>query len=115
MEGEGPVRNAVGIEVRTFSRLRIGVLRSPIGIDRILSRHRQLKLSELPGQDVAREVVEHGRQIEPALTNQVSKIGLPELVVCGVGWAKLSAAFIRIKPGLVIRSCAFKSLSVANC
>jgi hypothetical protein len=26
-----------------------------------------------------------------------------------VGWAKVSAAFIRMKAGLVIRSCAFKS------
>ena len=68
--------------------------------------------AQLPGQDVAREVIEHGRQIEPAPADhpQVGKIGLPELIGCGlVGWAKLSAAFIRMKAGLVIRSCAFKS------
>jgi hypothetical protein len=43
--------------------------------------------AQLPGQDVAREVVEHGRQIEPAPTDhpQVGKVGLPELMGGG-GW-----------------------------
>jgi hypothetical protein len=38
--------------------------------------------AELPGQDVAREVIEHGRQIEPASADdsQVSEIGLPQLI-----------------------------------
>ena len=44
-------------------------------------------VTQLPGQDVAREVIEHGRQIEPAPTDhpQVGKVGLPELIGCG-GW-----------------------------
>src|SRR5260370_1081448 len=43
--------------------------------------------AQLPGQDVAREVIEHGRQIEPAPADhpQVSEISLPELIGCG-GW-----------------------------
>jgi hypothetical protein len=38
-------------------------------------------------RDVTREVVEHGRQIEPAPANhpQVGKVGLPELIGCGGG------------------------------
>ena len=38
--------------------------------------------AQLPGDDVAREVVEHGRQIEPAPADdlQIGEVGLPELV-----------------------------------
>ena len=66
--------------------------------------------TQLPGQDVAREVIQHGRQIEPAPTDypEVGKIGLPELIGSS-RWLGVSAAFIRMKAGLVIRSCAFKS------
>jgi hypothetical protein len=36
-------------------------------------------VGQLPGQDVAREVIEHGRQTEPVLADhpQVGKVGLP--------------------------------------
>src|SRR5208282_5373332 len=46
--------------------------------------------AQLPGQDVAREVIEHGRQIEPAPADhpQVGKIGLPELIGCGGGMSE---------------------------
>src|SRR5205814_3654720 len=35
--------------------------------------------AQLPGEDVAREVVKHGRQVEPAPTDhfQISEVGLP--------------------------------------
>ena len=38
--------------------------------------------AQLPGQDVAREVIEHGRQVKPTPADdpQVSEIGLPELI-----------------------------------
>ena len=41
--------------------------------------------TQFPGQDVAREVIEHGRQIEPTPPDhtQISEIGLPELIGCG--------------------------------
>ena len=45
----------------------------------ILGLHRR---AQLPGDDVAREVVEHARQIEPAPADdlQIGEVGLPELV-----------------------------------
>src|SRR5882724_2337854 len=45
----------------------------------ILGLHRR---AQLPGDDIAREVVEHARQIEPAPADdlQVGEVGLPELV-----------------------------------
>src|SRR6516162_7344120 len=38
--------------------------------------------AQLPGQDVAREVIEHGGQIEPAPADdlQIGEVGLPKLV-----------------------------------
>ena len=38
--------------------------------------------AELPGDDIAREIVQNGREIEPAPADdlQISEIGLPELV-----------------------------------
>ena len=38
--------------------------------------------AQLPGDDVAREVVDHGRQIHPAQSDdrKVSEVGLPQLV-----------------------------------
>ena len=46
------------------------------------------RAAELPGDDVAREVVEHGGEIEPAPAGdlEVSEVGLPKLVGrCGLG------------------------------
>src|SRR3974377_778293 len=41
--------------------------------------------AQLPGQDIAREVIEHSGQIEPAPTNdlQIGEVGLPNLVWSG--------------------------------
>jgi len=49
------------------------------GVGNIGGGHGQ---TQLPGQNVAREVVEHGRQIEPAPTDhpQVGQIGLSQLI-----------------------------------
>src|SRR6516225_4348677 len=69
--------------------------------------------AQLPGQDVAREVIEHGGQIEPAPADDLQEVKS----VCQswfgavVGLAKRSAAFIRMKAGLVIRPWSFKSRS----
>ena len=43
--------------------------------------------TQLPGQDVAREVVKHGGEIEPAPSDdlQIGEIGLPQLVDGGGG------------------------------
>jgi hypothetical protein len=45
----------------------------------VAGRHRG---AQLPGDDVAREVVENGRQIEPAPADdlEIGEVGLPELV-----------------------------------
>jgi len=45
------------------------------------SRHGR---AQLPGQDVAREVIKHGGQVEPAPADdlEVGEVGLPKLV-CG--------------------------------
>ena len=45
----------------------------------ILGLHRR---AQLPGDDVAREVVEHGRQIEPAPADhlEIGEVGLPQLI-----------------------------------
>ena len=45
----------------------------------ILGLHRW---AQLPGDDVAREVVENGRQVEPAPTDdlQIGEVGLPKLI-----------------------------------
>jgi hypothetical protein len=49
------------------------------GVGDIGGGHRR---AQLPGQDVAREVIEHGRQIEPAPADhpQIGEVGLPELI-----------------------------------
>ena len=62
--------------------------------------------AQLPGDDVAGEVVEHGRQIEPAPTDhlQIGEVGLPQLVGRGGLSLKASAALTTMKAGLVIRS-----------
>src|SRR3981189_956600 len=60
--------------------------------------------AQLPGNDVAGEVVEHGRQIEPTPASH--------LTVCQSWFGAVvlslnsSAAFITMKAGLVIRSWA---------
>src|SRR5215467_4433021 len=43
--------------------------------------------AQLPGQDIAREVIEHGGQIEPAPADdlQIGEVGLPKLVWGGRG------------------------------
>jgi hypothetical protein len=66
---------------------------------------------QLPGQDVAREVVEHGGQVEPAPADdlEVGEVVCQSWLGAVVGLAKRSAAFIRIKAGLVIRPWSFKS------
>src|SRR6516225_9738575 len=72
--------------------------------------------AQLPGQDVAREVIEHGGQIEPAPADDLQEVKS----VCQswfgavVGLAKRSAAFIRMKAGLVIRPWSFKSRSCSR-
>src|SRR4051794_34121080 len=73
------------------------------GVGDILGFHRG---AELPGNDVAGEVVEHGRQVEPTPTShlQVSEVGLPKLV--RRRRLVLELAFITMKAGLVIRSWA---------
>ena len=64
--------------------------------------------AELPGDDVAREVVEDGRQVEPAPTDdfQIGEVGLPKLIGRRLS-LNSSAAFITMNAGLAIRSCAF--------
>ena len=49
------------------------------GVGDVLGLHRG---AQLPGNDVAGEVVEHGRQIEPTPAShlQISEVGLPKLV-----------------------------------
>jgi len=75
------------------------------GVGDILGFHRG---AELPGHDVAREVVENRRQVEPAPAShlQVSEVGLPELVRRRRLVLELASAFITMKAGLVIRSWA---------
>ena len=66
---------------------RLGAEKRPVGVDL------QLKVKVLLGDlqkrfaQIALEVVEHGRQIEPAPTDhpQVGKVRLPELIGCA-GW-----------------------------
>ncbi len=53
--------------------------------------------SELPGQDVAGEVLEHVVGQAPTDELEVGKVGLPKLVGRRRGLAKWSAAFIRMK------------------
>ena len=67
---------------------------------------------ELPGDDVAGEVVKDRGQVEPAPTDdlEVGEVGLPELVGRAVVLSlNSSAALITTKAGLVIRSWAFSS------
>ena len=49
------------------------------GVGDVAGLHRR---AELPGDDVAREVIEHRGQVEPAPADdlQVGEVGLPELV-----------------------------------
>jgi hypothetical protein len=74
----------------------------------IVAAHRG---AELPGDDVAGEVVEHGREIIPAPAGdlQVGEVGLPELVGRRGLVRNSDGALITMKAGLVIRSCAFRS------
>ena len=51
-------------------------------IERIFNIGRRHPGAELPGDDVSREVVQHGGEIEPAPTDhfEIGKVGLPQLV-----------------------------------
>ena len=67
--------------------------------------------AQLPGDDVAREVVEHARQIVPAPASdpQVGEIGLPQLID---GCRRMGEPFGRLrtmKAGLVSSPSAFRS------
>ena len=64
--------------------------------------------TELPGHDVAREVVEYGREIVPSPAGdlEVSEVRLPMAVVLSLN---SFAALITTYAGLVMRSCAFSS------
>src|SRR3954469_10911348 len=75
------------------------------GVGDVLGLHRG---AQLPGNDVAGEVVEHGRQIEPTPAShlQISEVGLPSWFGAVVLSLNSSAAFITMKAGLVIRSWA---------
>jgi len=69
--------------------------------------------AQLPGNDVAREVIEDRRQIEPTPAGnfEVGEVGLPELVrrLCLV-LELTSPAFMTMKAGDVISPRAFRSL-----
>ena len=53
-------------------------------VERVLHIACRHARAELPGDDVAGEVIEHGGEIEPAPADhlQIGEVGLPELVGC---------------------------------
>jgi hypothetical protein len=78
-----------------FSRPRTTPLMEPVSAGR--NWWRGHSRSELPGQDVAGEVLEHVVGQAPTDELEVGKVGLPKLVGRRRGLAKWSAAFIRMK------------------
>ena len=78
-----------------FSRPRTTPLMEPVTAGR--NWWRGHSRSELPGQDVAGEVLEHVVGQAPTDELEVGKVGLPKLVGRRRGLAKWSAAFIRMK------------------
>ena len=76
----------VGQEARSIGRLgrvqAAGLQRQVEGGSDILGLHGG---AQLPGDDVSGEVIEHGRQVEPAPTDhlEIGEVGLPQLVGCG--------------------------------
>jgi hypothetical protein len=83
----------------------------------IASIHRR---GQLPSHDVAREVIEDGRQIEPAPAGDFeiepvpAQAGMKSVCQSWFGAVVLSlnslAAFMTMKAGDVIKPCAFRSL-----
>src|SRR5262245_25198695 len=75
------------------------------GVGDILGFHRG---AELPGNDVAREVVKNRRQVEPTPAGhlQISEVVCQSWFGAVVLSLNSSAAFIAMKAGLVIRSWA---------
>ena len=99
------VGRELGVRYVLEGSVRKGALQ---GVGHVLRLHR---CTQLPGDDVAREVVEHCRQVVPAPADdlQVGEVGLPQLVGPVVLSLNSSAAFMTMKAGLVIRSCALSS------
>jgi hypothetical protein len=102
-----------GQEPRSIDKLS---LVQPTGPQRQVERGRDILDrhggAQLLADDIAGELVEHGRQVEPAPADhlEIGEVGLPELVGrSGLVVLSLnaSAALITMKAGLAIRSWAF--------